>query len=61
MFSQTAEPNHTPGLAAGQSTEHWLYDVGAETKLAVLGTSIALTYGCDLRSGSNAFYGTIAK
>lgn len=47
----------TPGLA----TEQWLLDVGVDAKLTVLGTSIVLTYGRDLRSGSNAFYGTAAQ
>ena len=47
----------TSGLATGQ----WLFDVGVAAKLTVLGTSVVLTYGRDLRSGSNAFYGTIAQ
>lgn len=47
----------TSGLSNGQ----WLFDAGAEVKLTVLGTSVALIYGRDLRSGNNAFYGTAAQ
>lgn len=39
----------------------WLSSAGAEAKLTVLGTSVLLTYGHDLRSGANAFYATIVK
>ncbi len=44
------------GLAQGG----WIYDVGAEARFTVLGASVVLTYGRDLRSGSNAFFGTAA-
>jgi tetratricopeptide (TPR) repeat protein len=47
----------TSGLAPKQ----WLFDIGAEVKLSVLGTGIVLTYGRDLRSGNNAFYGSVAQ
>ena len=47
----------TVGLSSGR----WLCDTGVEAKLTVLGTSVVLTYGRDLRSGSNAFYGTAAQ
>jgi tetratricopeptide (TPR) repeat protein len=47
----------TTGLSSGQ----WLIDAGAEVKLTVLGTSVALIYGRDLRAGSNAFFGTAAQ
>jgi tetratricopeptide (TPR) repeat protein len=43
----------------GLSTEEWLFDTGVEAKLTVLGTSVVLSYGRDLRSGNNAFYGTV--
>jgi tetratricopeptide (TPR) repeat protein len=46
---------------AGLSNGRWLFDTGAEAKLTVLGTSVVLTYGRDLRTGSNAFYGTAAQ
>lgn len=39
----------------------WLFDVGAEVKLSVLGTGVVLTYGRDLRNGNNAFYGSAAQ
>lgn len=47
----------TSGLAAQQ----WLFDAGAEVKLTVLGTGVVLTYGRDLRTGNNAFYGSVAQ
>ena len=47
----------TTGLADGR----WLFDVGVEAKLTVLGTSVVLTYGRDLRSGSNAFFGAVTR
>lgn len=47
----------TSGLAPRQ----WLVSAGAEAKLTVLGTSIVLTYGRDLRAGTNAFFATVAK
>ena len=46
----------TPGLSTGQ----WLVDTGVEARLTVLHTSVVLSYGRDLRSGANAFYGTVA-
>ncbi|HEX4757487.1 MAG TPA: tetratricopeptide repeat protein [Terracidiphilus sp.] len=45
----------------GLSTRQWLFDVGVDTKITVLGTSVVLTYGRDLRSGSNAFYATVIQ
>lgn len=47
----------TKGLAARQ----WLFDAGIEVKLSVLGTGVVLTYGRDLRSGDNAFYGSAGE
>jgi tetratricopeptide (TPR) repeat protein len=46
---------------SGLSTAQWLFDAGVEAKLTVMGTSVVLTYGRDLRSGSNAFYGAAAQ
>jgi tetratricopeptide (TPR) repeat protein len=43
---------------SGLSTGEWLFDTGAEARLTVLHTSIVLSYGRDLRTGANAFYGT---
>lgn len=44
---------------SGLSSQQWLFDGGIEAKLTVLGISVVLTYGRDLRSGTNAFYGTL--
>jgi tetratricopeptide (TPR) repeat protein len=46
----------TTGLSSGE----WLVDVGAEARLTVLHTSVVLSYGRDLRSGGNAFWGAVA-
>ena len=46
----------TSGLSAGQ----WLFDTGVEIRLTVFHTSVVLSYGRDLRSGANAFFGTFA-
>ena len=46
---------------AGLSTPQWIFDAGAEARIRVLGTSVVLTYGRDLRAGTNAFYGTVAQ
>jgi hypothetical protein len=43
---------------AALAPNRWYFDAGAQAKLTVLGTSVVLTWGHDLRSGSNAFYGT---
>ena len=43
---------------SGLASREWLFDAGAEVKLSVLGTGIVLTYGRDLRTGNNAFYGS---
>lgn len=37
----------------------WLWDTGVETKLRVFGSTVAFSYGKDLRSGNNAFYVTL--
>ncbi len=42
---------------SGLSTAQWIFDAGAELKFTVLGASVVLTYGRDLRAGNNAFYG----
>jgi hypothetical protein len=56
-----ADIARTGAPTSGLSTGQWIFDVGVGTKLTVLGTSVVFTYGRDLRSGSNAFFGTIAK
>ncbi|MFZ0632695.1 MAG: tetratricopeptide repeat protein [Acidobacteriaceae bacterium] len=45
---------------SGLSTQQWLFDAGVEVRLTVLHTSVVLSYGRDLRTGANAFYGTAA-
>ena len=42
----------------GQGSQRWLWDVGAQAKVRVLGLGIAFSYGKDLRSGNDAFYVT---
>jgi tetratricopeptide (TPR) repeat protein len=54
-FAKTSAP--TSGLAPRQ----WLVDAGVEVKLSVLGTGVVLTYGRDLRTGNNAFYGSAVQ
>jgi hypothetical protein len=44
---------------SGLSADQWLFDAGAEARLSVLHTSVVLSYGRDLRSGANAFFGTL--
>jgi len=39
----------------------WLWDVGAQTKLRIFGSTMAFSYGKDLRSGNNAFYVTLLQ
>jgi tetratricopeptide (TPR) repeat protein len=46
---------------SGLSTAQWIFDTGAEAKFTVLGSSVVLTYGRDLRAGNNAFYGAAAQ
>ena len=38
--------------------QKWLFDVGVVAKVTVLGVGFAVSYGKDLRSGTNAFYAT---
>jgi hypothetical protein len=45
---------------AGLSSGEWLVDTGLEARLTVLHTSVVLSWGRDLRSGTNAFWGTVA-
>lgn len=43
---------------AGLSSNQWFFDTGVEAKVTVLGTNVVLTWGRDLRTGNNAFFGT---
>jgi hypothetical protein len=45
---------------AGLSSGEWLVDTGLEARLTVLHTSVVLSWGRDLRPGTNAFWGTVA-
>jgi hypothetical protein len=42
------------------SPHEWLMSTGIQARVTVLGTGIVLTWGHDLRTGTNAFYGTLA-
>jgi hypothetical protein len=37
----------------------WLFDLGPQAKLNVLGVGVVLLYGKDLRTGNNAFYANV--
>jgi hypothetical protein len=43
-----------PGTSLG--SQRWLFDLGAQIKLRVFSTTVAFSYGRDLRAGHNAFY-----
>jgi len=47
----------TSGLSNGE----WLVDTGVEARLTILHTGVVFSYGRDLRSGANAFFGTVAS
>lgn len=65
LITLHAGPLFDVGRAASANTSlaapHRLYTAGAEAKITVLGTSVLLTYGRDLRTGTNAFFATLAK
>ncbi len=44
------------GSSFGVGSKTWLWDVGVQTKVRMLGVGVAFSYGKDLRSGNNAFY-----
>jgi tetratricopeptide (TPR) repeat protein len=45
---------------SGLSADQWLADAGVQVRFTILHTSVVLSYGRDLRSGANAFFGTLA-
>jgi hypothetical protein len=47
--------------APGLGSQKWLWDIGAQAKLRVLGVGVVFSYGKDLRSGANAFYARLGK
>ena len=49
----------TPSASLG--SKKWLWDVGVQANLRVLGVSVGVSYGKDLRSGNNAFYTTVGR
>jgi tetratricopeptide (TPR) repeat protein len=51
----------TGAPAGGLQTGQWYYDIGAQLKFTVLGTGVVFTWGHDLRTGNNAFFGTAAQ
>jgi tetratricopeptide (TPR) repeat protein len=46
-----------PGTELG--SHEWLFDLGAQIKVRVFSTTVALSYGRDLRTGNNAFYAAL--
>jgi tetratricopeptide (TPR) repeat protein len=40
---------------------NWLWDIGVQIKLRVLGVGVTVSYGKDLRTGHNAFYATLTR
>jgi hypothetical protein len=42
--------------STSRGSQRWLWDVGAQAKVRVLGFGVAISYGKDLRSGNDAFY-----
>lgn len=47
--------------APGLGSQKWLWDLGAQVKLQVLGVGLVFSYGKDLRSGANAFYARLGR
>jgi hypothetical protein len=45
---------------AGLGSQEWLWDIGMQIKVRVLGVGVTFTYGKDLRTGHNALYFTAA-
>jgi tetratricopeptide (TPR) repeat protein len=43
----------------GLGSRRWLWDVGVQAKARVLGVEVILSYGKDLRTGTNAIYVTL--
>jgi hypothetical protein len=64
FFSVKLGPFVDTGTIADSSglfgSQRWLWDVGAQCKIRVLGgLNITLSYGRDLRGGRGVFYGTV--
>ena len=50
---------HAP--TASLSPQQWLFSAGVATRMTVFGTGVVFTWGRDLRTGSNAFFATLAS
>lgn len=65
LITIAAGPLFDAGRAAaptsGLAPDQWLLSAGAEVKVTVLGVSAMFTYGRELRMGTNAFFGTLAR
>lgn len=46
--------------SASIGPQKWLFDIGPQAKVRVLGVDVLLLYGKDLRTGNNAFYTNVA-
>jgi hypothetical protein len=46
---------------AGLAARQWLWDVGAQAKVSLLGVGFRVSYGKNLRGGNNAFYISILR
>jgi hypothetical protein len=60
-IARTSAPTIGLSGSPNSAATQWFYDAGAQVKLTVLGTSVAFTWGRDLRTGNNAFFGTAAQ
>ena len=47
--------------SSGLGSRRWLWDIGVQTKIRVLGVGVAISFGKDLRSGKNAVYLTMLR
>ena len=45
--------------SSGLGSQKWLWDLGVQAKLRVLGQRVTFSYGKDLRAGGDAFYVTL--
>jgi hypothetical protein len=49
------------GSSPGLGSQTWLWDLGVQAKVRVLGMGVAVSYGKDLRSGNNAVYVSMSR
>lgn len=52
----TLDIGRISGVSSLPGEDKWLWDLGAQAKLHILGSGFVFSYGKDLRSGNNAFY-----